>query len=437
MQVNNRLVLSGGALFAVVGVAIQLLRGGGGGPWPPDGLADFAAEWLSPFEAGLSILLVAAGTLGLLHLLQLAAGKERPFHLLQAGAAFAAALALLTMSGFTWISVHGERVFSTALFLFSGAGSLAANYGRNGKVGRRAGYAFLVIALSFLLLPWLSPALKVYLLGLVLLFWGIDALLDLGDARRGALLYLGCYLPAILLLMATLLLERFGSGNPGIQQSFPALALMLLLLAPTVTHHVSAEHEQAQLTRNLAREREQAKKSLSRELRRVEAEQGELLRAARLEAVRLHAALVQHTGNIREQLSTGQPTAMDAIGMTEPELPAVVEEMPEPGDAQMEPADEGKEKGPGESIFPVEEFTGQLKDLLGGVDDLDHTLIKLRVILSDLLGQVAVEEQRIAEPMDSAQERVKELAAEIDRLLGWLQSDASNSVQSGDGEDNE
>ena len=358
-------------------------------------LEGFVSEWWSLGPIGSNLLPVAAVVLGLLHLALGTTVRAGRMHLMIALPLLTVAAGLMLVDG--TIPLLSLRFYLLKLLLFAwlATATLAYGWAAHGSVRTHTLVVAGLLALLYLASGWLAWPLMLFLLLVVILYWGVDSLLALRNTPEQALLTVLPWLGTIAVLLAVLLLERFSPHLHTTTRLLPQVGFLMLLVAPSFASFGSTIRSEAHMVDVLDRERHTSKKTISAQERRMTAERNETVRALKLEMKR-----------IRDEAKATLEEAQKVADQVEPEPDT-------PYPVEIEP-----EKFPEVDLPDVnrDNLAERLEHLTDSLQRSRYAITSLKETLADLLGQVAVEEDRLATPFAEWENSLGELAEGIEIL---------------------
>ncbi|MCB2200083.1 hypothetical protein KQI63_11800 [bacterium] len=355
-------------------------------------LGGFVSEWWSLGPVGSHLLPIAAAVLGVLHLLLGVLVRAGRMHLLLALPLVIVAAGLMLVDGTLPLLSLRFYLIKLLLFAWLATSTLAWGWSVHGQVRTHTLIVAGILALLYLGSGWLTWPLMLFLLLVVLLYWGIDSLLALRTSPEQAILTVLPWAGTVAVLLAALLLERFSPQLHPATRMLPQTGFLLLLIAPSFAAFGDTIRSEGHLIDVLDRERQTSKKTLAALERRMTAERNESIRALKLEMQRIEDAA-------RAVLQDDTDNA-DALIEETREAEQVIEAPPAP---EWPDVDRGS-------------LEKRLEHLSDSLQRSRYAMSALKETLADILGHVAVEEERLAQPFAEWENSLDELAEEVHLL---------------------
>lgn len=355
-------------------------------------LGGFVSEWLSFGPWGSHLLPIAAAILALLHLLLGLTLPSGRIHLLIALPLLAVADGLMLVDG--TLPLLSLRFFLLKLMFFAWLATATLTWGwsAHGQVRTHTLIVTGILALLYLGSGWLSWPLMLFLMLVVILYWGVDSLLALRSSPEPAVLVVLPWAGTMAIFLAVLLLERFSPQLHTTIRLLPQIGFLLLLITPSFAVLGDTIRSEHHLVDVLDRERRTSKKTLAALERRMTAERNETVRALKLEMKRIQDAA--------EEIRQVEAVQEEELSKDSSDFIPALEQSP---DATLPDVD----------LRSLEE---RLEHLTDSLQRSRYAMTSLKKTLADLLGQVAVEEDRLAQPFEEWETSLSDLAGEIELL---------------------
>ena len=379
-------------------------------------LDGFVQEWWSFPPFGTYLLPAIAVIFALLHLGVGLLSRGGRSHLVFVPPLLFLILLLLMMPGDLSHSIMRFILLKASLFGWLATGTLAYAAALNERIPRRMPIAAGVIALLYVASGYLTWPIIFLLLLAITLYWGMEALLSVTSGEPRAVVPLVLLALAYTSLLAVLLLERYLPSLHPYIRLLPSLAMTILAVTPSIALVSFGSRQLTRLHRNLVRERENAKRTLNKEVKRLEAEKREAVLAVSLELNALKAA---QRGAITQEPEMDVVSGADSDSQpdVEPETAPEMEETPPVMDEDEKPKEAPTAiEEPDYTAEPVEEPVAEvveipqvdieeaerlLDDIYEQLKLSRSSMNRLSDTLEELIGKVVMEEKRVASPLNN------------------------------------